>query len=93
MIGDIVQCYSDAAYDHPRPVEPGMVLEKGRPKSLFRPGSSVDVLVFEKNRIAFSPDIVANMYRTDAQSRFSKGFGRPLVETDVRVRETIAIRR
>jgi phosphatidylserine decarboxylase len=93
MIGKIVQCYSDFQYRAPRPVIPGMILEKGQPKSLYRPGSSVDVLVFQKNKIQFSPDIVSNMYRSDAQSRFSMGFGQPLVETEVDVRSTIAFRR
>jgi phosphatidylserine decarboxylase len=90
MIGDIQQCYSDSRYDHPRHVAPGMMLRKGCPKSLYRPGSSVDVLVLQKGRIVFSKDIVRNMYRNDAQSRFSAGFGRPLVETDVQVRSEIA---
>jgi phosphatidylserine decarboxylase len=93
MIGKIVQCYSDFQYSRPQPVCPGMILEKGQPKSLYRPGSSVDVLVFQKNKIDFCSDIISNMYRTDAQSRFSKGFGRPLVETEVAVRSTIAFRR
>ena len=43
MIGDIVQCYSDTAYDDPKGVTPGMSLKKGQPKSLFRPGSSTKV--------------------------------------------------
>jgi phosphatidylserine decarboxylase len=90
MIGDIKQCYSKTRYDKPRPVVTGMHLHKGCPKSLYRPGSSVDVLVFQRGRIVFSEDIVENMYRNDAQSRFSSGFGRPLVETDVQVRSEIA---
>lgn len=93
MIGKIVQCYSDFQYHQPRPVCPGMIIEKGQPKSLYRPGSSVDVLVFQKDKINFCPDIISNMYRSDAQSRFSKGFGQPLVETDVAVRSNIAFRR
>jgi phosphatidylserine decarboxylase len=92
MIGDIQQCYSEDRYDHPKQIEPSMFLKKGCPKSLYRPGSSVDVLVFQKDRIVFSEDILANMYRYDAQSRYTKGFGRPLVETDVQVRSEIARR-
>ncbi|GBC61874.1 phosphatidylserine decarboxylase [Desulfonema ishimotonii] len=90
MIGDIVQCYSDAKYDDPRQVTPGMFLKKGQVKSLYRPGSSTDVLIFQKDRVTFSPDIVANLYRTDVQTRFSEGFGRPLVETEVALRSQIA---
>lgn len=92
MIGDIVQCYSEQRYDAPRPVSPGMFLEKGMPKSLYRPGSSTDVLIFQKNRIRFSSDILANLHRPGVRTRFSEGFGRPLVETEVRVRSEIARR-
>lgn len=89
MIGDIVQCYSNNKYEAPKPVFPGMFLRKGQPKSLYRPGSSTDVLIFQKGRVSFSSDLVANMYHQGAQSRYSKGFGMPLVETDVKVRSEI----
>lgn len=92
MIGDIVQCYSAHRYDNPGPVLPGMFLERGQPKSLYRPGSSVDVVIFQKDRVRFCADIVANQGNTAARSRFSAGFGRQLVETDVRVRDTIALK-
>jgi phosphatidylserine decarboxylase len=92
MIGDIVQCYSAHHYDAPRAVAPGMFLKRGQPKSLYRPGSSVDVLLFQKNRVRFCDDILANQHHLSAHSRFSSGFGRQLVETDVRVRETIAMK-
>jgi phosphatidylserine decarboxylase len=92
MIGDIVQCYSEHQYAAPQDVTAGMFLSKGQPKSLYRPGSSTDVLVFQKDKIRFCGDIIANMHRMDVHSRFSKGFGRPLVETDVAVRSTIGFR-
>lgn len=92
MIGDIVQCYSETGYDAPREAVPGLFLKKGMPKSLYRPGASTDVLIFEKGRVAFSDDILRNLLRTDAVTRFSEGFGRPLVETEVRVRQEIARR-
>jgi phosphatidylserine decarboxylase len=92
MIGDILQCYSEHQYLSPRTVCPGMFLKKGKPKSLYRPGSSVDVLIFQKGRIHFSKDIIANMFNWKASSRFLKGFGRPLVETEVNVRSEIALR-
>lgn len=66
-----------------------MYLRKGQPKSLFRPGSSTVILLLEGGKIKFSEDIVKNMSRTDADSRFTIGFGSPLVETSVRVREEI----
>ncbi|WP_373498525.1 phosphatidylserine decarboxylase [Desulfococcus sp.] len=92
MIGDIVQCYSEDRYDNPREVTPGIFLKKGMPKSLYRPGSSTDILIFQKGRVTFSEDILYNLHRTDAATRFSEGFGRPLVETEVRVRQEIARR-
>jgi phosphatidylserine decarboxylase len=89
MIGRIVACYSPDRYEPVRPVQPGMFIQKGQPRSLFRPGSSTVVLLFEKNRVRFSPDLLANTRRFDVKSRFSSRFGVPLVETDVNVRETI----
>jgi phosphatidylserine decarboxylase len=90
MIGDIRQCYSDHGYAEPRDISRGMLLKRGQPKSLFRPGSSVDMLLFQPKRITFSRDIVANLHRQGIQSRFSRNFGRPLVETEVQVRSAIA---
>lgn len=89
MIGRIVQCYSARGYDPPQKVVPGLFLEKGRPKSLFRPGSSTTVLIFQKNRIRFSRDLLENGQRKDVNSRFTTGFGTTLVETELSVREPI----
>ncbi|MFP4349129.1 MAG: phosphatidylserine decarboxylase [Desulfococcaceae bacterium] len=89
MIGDIVQCYSEHEYDDPKPVVSGLFVKKGQPKSLYRPGSSTDVLIFRKNRIRFSFDIVMNMFHPGVRTRFSEGFGRPLVETEVALRSGI----
>ncbi len=91
MIGDIIQCYSKVRYDDPSPLYRSMFLEKGTPKSLFRPGSSTDILLFQKDRIRFAEDLVRNQLRRDIPSRFSAGFGHPLVETDVQVRSLIAM--
>ncbi len=92
MIGEIVQCYSKKAYDDPMDILPGMFVERGCPKSLYRPGSSVDVLIFQKDRVAFSVDILANMLRRDVSSRYTLHFRSPLVETDVKVRSEIGRR-
>ncbi|MGO9567984.1 MAG: phosphatidylserine decarboxylase [Desulfomonilaceae bacterium] len=89
MIGDIVQAYSETRYENPRPVEPGMFLGKGLPKSQYRPGSSTDVVLFQQGRIKFAEDLLRNLRLYGVQSRFSIGFGRPLVETDLKVRSTI----
>jgi len=92
MIGQVTQCYSRERYDDPQPISPGMFVERGCPKSLYRPGSSTDVLLFERGRIRFDDDLVRNLRRGDAQSRFSLGFGRPLVETEVTARSRIAVK-
>ncbi|MGB6066223.1 MAG: phosphatidylserine decarboxylase [Desulfomonilaceae bacterium] len=89
MIGDIVQAYSETRYENPRTAAVGMFLGKGLPKSLFRPGSSTDVLLFQNRRVEFSEDLVRNLCMSGVQSRFSKGFGRSLVETDLKVRSVI----
>lgn len=89
MIGDIVQAYSPYRYDDPQCIVPGMFVKKGQPKSLFRPGSSVDVLFFQKERMIFDADLMSNSSRAEVQSRFSRGFGQPLVETDVQVRSSV----
>lgn len=90
MIGDIVQCYSEEQYLDPQQPEVGMFVEMGCPKSLFRPGSSTVVLLFEANRVAFADDLVNNSRRRDVSSRYTAGFAKPLVETDVQVRSPIA---
>jgi phosphatidylserine decarboxylase len=92
MIGDLTEAYSEEGYNAPQHLRPGMFVKKGCPKSLFRPGSSTDVLFFEAGRIIFADDLVGNSRRHDVVSRYSNGFGRPLVETDVLVRSTIAER-
>ena len=89
MIGDIVQAYSSEGYDAPLQMEKGMFLRKGQPKSLYRPGSSTDILIFQRGRIDFAGDILDNMRQTGVSSRFTQGFKKPLVETDVRVRSLL----
>jgi phosphatidylserine decarboxylase len=90
MVGEILQCYSSKEYESPSPIVRGMFLDRGVPKSQYRPGSSTDVLIFQRGRIRFEEDLIQNMYTFGVESRFCQGFGRPLVETDVRVRSRIA---
>jgi len=92
MIGRIDQCYSARRYEQPLPVTTGMFLTKGQPKSLYRPGSSTTVVVFQAGRVRFCDDVIRNMARMDVESRFSVGFGRSLVETELKVRSTIGFR-
>lgn len=89
MIGGIEQCYSERRYDDPRPLEPGVFARRGRPKSLYRPGSSTDVLLFEPGRIAFARDLLRHQARSDVTSRFSAAFAGPFGETEVRVRSRL----
>ncbi len=89
MIGGIKQCYSEERYDTPVDLKPGMFIKKGQPKSLYRPGSSVDVLIFEKGKVQFCEDLVKNSRRSDVMTRFTSHFQRPLVETDIKVRSDI----
>lgn len=92
MIGDIVQCYSDVGYDAPQAVQKGMFLRKGQPKSLYRPGSSTDVILFQKGRVRFDADLVFNLRRRDVSSRFCDDRGEPMIETELAVRESIGRR-
>lgn len=93
LIGDINQCYSEDRYDQPLKITKGMFLQKGQPKSLYRPGSSTNILIFQKDRVVFCQDLVRNMVHHRAESIFSRGFCRPLVETEVKVRSPIAYTR
>ncbi len=93
MIGSVKQGYSTERYDAPRTVAPGLFMNRGAPKSLYRPGSSTDVLLFQPGRVDFATDLLANQRRADTASRFCSAFGVPLVETDVAVRSTIGRRR
>ncbi|MEM9492679.1 MAG: phosphatidylserine decarboxylase [Myxococcota bacterium] len=90
MIGAIEQGYSARRYDTPVPLTPGMFAERGAPKSLFRPGSSTVVLLFEPGRVRFDQALIANRERTEVKSRFTAAMGAPVVETDVVVRSAIA---
>lgn len=92
MIGHIKQCYSEYGYQFPQQLIAGMFVKKGQPKSVFRPGSSVDVLMFQKEKICISKDIVQNMQRRDVSSRYTASFQQPLVETDVAVRSDVAVK-
>lgn len=89
MIGEVVQCYSAYRYNCPKTVTVGMSLSKGQPKSLYRPGSSTDVLLFQPGRVRFAADIVDNMHNHKVHSRFTAGFGSPLAETEVAVRSLL----
>lgn len=90
MIGDLKSAYSEKGYEDPRALQPGMMMQRGVPKSLFRPGSSTDILLFEPGRIQFEPTFLENQRRAGVESRFNSAFQAPLVETEVRVRQAVA---
>jgi phosphatidylserine decarboxylase len=89
MIGGIRQCYSEFQYRSPFPVRPGMFLRKGCPKSRYMPGSSTDIIMFQRERVEFSDDLVRNRGNCQAESRFTRAFGVALAETDVKVRSAL----
>jgi phosphatidylserine decarboxylase len=90
MVGQIEQRYSEERYDDPQPLRKGMLLHRGVPKALFRPGSSTVVLMFQPGRVRFAHDLVRNQHKAGVRSRYSCGFGQPVVETDVKVRSLLA---
>ena len=92
MIGGIRQCYSVNRYDNPLPVFAGMFLERGVPKSVYVPGSSTDILLFQKGRVQFDADILRNLGHQTARNRFKAVFEQELIETDVKVRSKIGDR-
>jgi len=90
MVGRVVQRYSAEKYESPGSIEPGMFLKRGQPKSLFLPGSSTVIVLFQRSRVGFAQDLVSNRFRHDVISRFSLGFNQTIVETDVTVRSLLA---
>lgn len=92
MIGEIVQCYSDYRYDFALPIQPGLFVRRGQPKSLYRPGSSTDILLFEPGRVNFADDLFGQRQQAGVASRFSRAFGQTLTESEVRVRSLLAWR-
>lgn len=90
MIGRLEPRYSEVRYEQPRSLRAGDFVRRGAVKSLFRPGSSSVVLLFERDRVVFACDLARNAVRHDVTSLLSFGFGQPLVETDVQVRSPIA---
>jgi phosphatidylserine decarboxylase len=90
MIGCIEPRYSATRYDDPRAVRIGETVARGVPISLFRPGSSTSVILWDGSRAMPSPELIRNARRCDLRSRFSDWLREPWVETEVRVRQAIS---
>lgn len=94
VIGRIELAYNASGYRDPQPVKKGLMLTKGQPLGLFRPGSSTVVVLLEPKRIDWCPDLLEQRDRTDTNTRFTKNlFGRKLTEIQVAVRDTVAYRK
>ena len=78
-VGSIRQCY-----------EPRDAVAKGARKGHFELGGSTVVLLFEPGRVRYAQDLVRNQSKEGVRSRYSVGFGQPVVETDVMVRSLLA---
>jgi phosphatidylserine decarboxylase len=68
-----------------------MFVKRGQPKSLYKPGSSVDILIFQKDKTRFWEDILLNRTNPGASNRYSDWLGRPAIETDLDVRSPVAL--
>lgn len=90
MIGAVEQRYSEQRYDNPKPLEKGLFVKKGQPKSLYKPGSSVDVIFFQKDTITFKAALLNQQQNHSVENRYALLMDHPLVETDVVLRESIA---
>ena len=49
------------------------------------------VLLFQRDRLRFAPDLVENQQRWGVHNRFSLTLGEPITETDVAVRSLLAM--
>lgn len=90
MIGRIESRFSVDRYESPRALCVGDFVPRGVPVSLFRPGSSTSIVLWNSERVALARELLLNSSRADLSSRFSHWLGRPWVETQVAVRQTIS---
>ncbi len=90
MIGQIEPRFSVRHYEQPRPLIVGDFIPRGSPVSMFRPGSSTSIVLWNGERASMTPELIENAQRRDLSSRFSDWLGQPWVETQIHVRQAIA---
>jgi len=90
MIGRVEQRYSAERYEDPQPLRAGQWLRRGAAKSVYHPGSSTTVLLFQRERVEFSETLQRNVGRADVSSRYRSSCGAPVIETEVALREAVA---
>jgi phosphatidylserine decarboxylase len=90
MIGQIESRYSENRYAAPRALRVGDFVPRGAPVSMFRPGSSTSIVMWDGRRAALSRELIANSSRADLRSRFSDWLQKPWAETQVSVRQAIS---
>ena len=87
-----VQCYIGRACEQPPLVQVGMFAEQGRPMSLYVPGGSTGLVMFQGGRAKFSDGWLSNLRRSGASSCFSPALGRSKLETELALRSSLATR-
>ena len=93
MVGQIDQRYSEERYDDPQAAEEGNVPAERRTESAVSPGKQHGrSAVSDRDAFVLRRDLVRNQQKAGVNSRYSAGFGQPVVETDVKVRSLLAYR-
>ena len=83
-VGQIEQGYSEARYDEPKEIAPGIVVLKAV-ASPFVSGVALLFSFLRRGIVRFPADLIDNMRRSDVTNRFGL-LGTTLVEIDVKVR-------
>ncbi len=93
VIGGLANAYSEKGYENPVPLRKGMTVKRGKPMGNFFPGSSTVVVLFQKSRVQFCPDLLQQQSRTDLSPNYDEErFGRRICEVALDVRDAVAYR-
>ncbi len=91
VIGGIALSYCENYYDDPHSPQIGLRVKRGAPLGYFAPGSSTVAVLFEKDRVAVSPDIVKLNKRSDLATLYTADiFDKAIAEVGVRARQEVA---